>query len=67
MSTFDLQEFKAIWNFKREKTGQISEDLEPWDETYHTALMKSSAYDSNPAVYGATFIFVFPFPLIYAL
>ncbi|KAL5744367.1 hypothetical protein ACOSQ2_027483 [Xanthoceras sorbifolium] len=39
------EEFKAIWDFKRKKCGQRCVDLEPWDEAYYTAMMKSSAYN----------------------
>ncbi|KAL3524177.1 hypothetical protein ACH5RR_017011 [Cinchona calisaya] len=49
------EEFKAIWNFKREKSGQLCVDLEPWDETYYTALMKSSAYDLDSSVVASYF------------
>lgn len=45
-----MQEFNTIWNFKKEKCGQGCGDLEPWDETYYTALMKSSTYNLNSSV-----------------
>lgn len=44
------QEFKAIWNFKREKHGQGCGDLEPWDEAYFTGFMKSSASELDLSV-----------------
>ncbi|XP_071934262.1 mitochondrial intermediate peptidase, mitochondrial isoform X5 [Coffea arabica] len=44
------EEFKTIWNFKREKSGQLYGDLEPWDETYFTAIMKSAVYDLDSSI-----------------
>ena len=53
-----LQEFKKIRDFKREKCGQQYGDLEPWDEAYYTAMMKSSAYDLDSSVcYAPMFAF----------
>lgn len=43
------QEFRAIWSIKREKCGQ-SCALEPWDEAYYTALMKSSVFNLDSSV-----------------
>ncbi|KAF4372136.1 hypothetical protein F8388_000352 [Cannabis sativa] len=41
--------------FKRGKCGQISGDLEPWDEAYYTALMKSSVYNLDSSVVASYF------------
>ncbi|XP_057476622.1 mitochondrial intermediate peptidase, mitochondrial isoform X2 [Actinidia eriantha] len=49
------KEFKKIWDFKREKSGQINGDLEPWDEAYFTGLMKSSAYSLDSLVVASFF------------
>ncbi|XP_027103929.1 mitochondrial intermediate peptidase, mitochondrial-like isoform X2 [Coffea arabica] len=49
------EEFKTIWNFKRERSGQLYGDLEPWDETYFTAIMKSAAYDLDSSVVASFF------------
>lgn len=49
MQLFLSQEFNAIRNFKRQKSGQCV-DLEPWDEAYYTAMMKSSIYDLDSSV-----------------
>ncbi|KAA8539812.1 hypothetical protein F0562_026504 [Nyssa sinensis] len=49
------EEFKTIRDFKREKSGQIHEDLEPWDEAYFTGLMKSSAYNLDSSVVASYF------------
>lgn len=49
------KEFKRIWDFKREKNGQINGDLDPWDETYFTGLMKSSAYSLDSLVVASYF------------
>ncbi|CAI9092072.1 OLC1v1027219C1 [Oldenlandia corymbosa var. corymbosa] len=49
------EEFVAIRDFKRQKSGRPHDDLEPWDETFYTGLMKSNAYDSNPAVAASYF------------
>lgn len=49
------EEFKAIRNVKREKCGQPCADLEPWDETYYTGLMKSSAFDLDSKVVASYF------------
>ncbi|KAI5670205.1 hypothetical protein M9H77_10569 [Catharanthus roseus] len=49
------EEFKAIQNFKREKIGQPFADLEPWDETYFTGLMKSLAFNFDSRVVAAYF------------
>lgn len=50
------QEFKAIWNFKKEKYGQGCGDLEPWDETYLTGLMKSSVSELDFSVSFLSFM-----------
>ncbi|XP_024039331.1 mitochondrial intermediate peptidase, mitochondrial isoform X3 [Citrus clementina] len=39
------EEFEAIKNFKRKSCGQKYVHLEPWDEAYYTAMMKSSTYN----------------------
>ncbi|XP_074368534.1 mitochondrial intermediate peptidase, mitochondrial isoform X2 [Apium graveolens] len=49
------EEFKAIWNFKKEKYGQGCGDLEPWDETYLTGLMKSSVSELDFSVVSSYF------------
>lgn len=49
------KEFKGIWDFKRENSGQINGDLQPWDEAYFTGLMKSSAYDLDSLVVASYF------------
>ncbi|KAF5959869.1 hypothetical protein HYC85_001078 [Camellia sinensis] len=49
------KEFKRIWDFKREKNGQINGDLDPWDEAYFTGLMKSSAYSLDSLVVASYF------------
>lgn len=49
------EEFKAIWNFKREKHGQGCGDLEPWDEAYFTWLMKSSFSELDLSVVASYF------------
>ncbi|KAK7854884.1 mitochondrial intermediate peptidase, partial [Quercus suber] len=49
------QEFRKIRDFKREKRGRESGDLEPWDEAYYTALMKSSTYNLDSSVVASYF------------
>ncbi|PIA35745.1 hypothetical protein AQUCO_03500240v1 [Aquilegia coerulea] len=49
------QEFNAIRDFKRKKYNQPYEGLEPWDETYLTGMMKSSAYDLESSVISSYF------------
>ncbi|KAJ6294520.1 hypothetical protein OIU76_022571 [Salix suchowensis] len=49
------EEFEAIRNFKREKCGQRCIDLEPWDETYYTAMMKSSAHNFDSSIVASYF------------
>ncbi|XP_061997605.1 mitochondrial intermediate peptidase, mitochondrial [Rosa rugosa] len=49
------EEFNKIKAFKREKCGQTDGDLEPWDEAYYTAMMKSSAYDFDSSVVASYF------------
>lgn len=49
------EEFKAIRDFKKVRTGQICEDLEPWDEAYFTGMMKSSAYNLDSSVVASYF------------
>ncbi|KAF8008679.1 hypothetical protein BT93_K2367 [Corymbia citriodora subsp. variegata] len=48
------KEFDAIRNFKRQNSGQCV-DLEPWDEAYYTAMMKSSMYDLDSSVAASYF------------
>ncbi|KAG9452439.1 hypothetical protein H6P81_005343 [Aristolochia fimbriata] len=49
------EEFKAIRNFKRKLCNEKSMDLEPWDEAYFTAMMKSSSFDLDPSVVASYF------------
>ncbi|KAL6131881.1 hypothetical protein ACLB2K_070254 [Fragaria x ananassa] len=49
------EEFNKIKAFKRDKCGQTDGDLEPWDEAYYTAKMKSSAYDFDSSVIASYF------------
>ncbi|XP_057952770.1 mitochondrial intermediate peptidase, mitochondrial isoform X2 [Malania oleifera] len=49
------EEFKAIRNFKRVKSGQLNGDLEPWDEAYFTGMMKSSAYQLESSAIASYF------------
>ncbi|CAN7115173.1 hypothetical protein BRARA_C01472 [Brassica rapa] len=49
------QEFIAIRDFKREKCGDKSAELEPWDETYYTSMMKSSVNDVDTSVVASYF------------
>ncbi|KAK9914089.1 hypothetical protein M0R45_037885 [Rubus argutus] len=49
------EELNKIKEFKREKCGQKDVDLEPWDEAYYTAMMKSSAYDLDSSVVASYF------------
>ncbi|PRQ59865.1 putative mitochondrial intermediate peptidase [Rosa chinensis] len=49
------EEFNKIKAFKREKCGQTDGDLEPWDEAFYTAMMKSSAYDFDSSVVASYF------------
>ncbi|KAK4799886.1 hypothetical protein SAY86_025251 [Trapa natans] len=49
------EEFKAILSIKRESSGQSCADLEPWDEAYYTALMKSSVFDLDSSVVASYF------------
>ncbi|XP_070053241.1 mitochondrial intermediate peptidase, mitochondrial isoform X2 [Nicotiana tomentosiformis] len=49
------QEFEAIRDFKREKTGEPSGELEPWDEAYFTWLMKSATYKLDSSIIASYF------------
>ncbi|CAN8253394.1 unnamed protein product [Cochlearia groenlandica] len=49
------KEFIAIRDYKREKCGNKSAELEPWDETYYTAKMKSSVNDVDTSVVASYF------------
>ncbi|KAF6135037.1 hypothetical protein GIB67_014086 [Kingdonia uniflora] len=44
------EDFKKIRNLKSQRCDQRYEDLEPWDETYFTGMMKSSAYNLDSTV-----------------
>ncbi|WRX17353.1 Peptidase M3A/M3B catalytic domain - like 3 [Theobroma cacao] len=48
-------EFKTIRNLKGDICGQRCVDLEPWDEAYYTAMMRSSAYRLNSSVVASYF------------
>lgn len=37
-------------DFKRQVCCGENLDLEPWDESYFTSMMKSSLYDLDPSV-----------------
>ncbi|XP_038709223.1 mitochondrial intermediate peptidase, mitochondrial [Tripterygium wilfordii] len=49
------KEFKTTRNFKRERCGQQCVDLEPWDEAYYSAMMKSSAHDLESSIVSSYF------------
>ncbi|GAV64865.1 Peptidase_M3 domain-containing protein [Cephalotus follicularis] len=49
------EEFKNIREFKRENGGQTGVDLEPWDEAYYTAMMKSSACNLDSSIVASYF------------
>ncbi|XP_075108128.1 mitochondrial intermediate peptidase, mitochondrial isoform X4 [Nicotiana tabacum] len=49
------QEFEAIRDFKREKSGEPSGELEPWDEAYFTWLMKSATYKLDSSIIASYF------------
>ncbi|KAJ4828412.1 Mitochondrial intermediate peptidase [Turnera subulata] len=49
------EEFEAIRNFKSAKLGQADVGLEPWDEAYYTAMMKSSAHNLDSSVVASYF------------
>ncbi|GAY41367.1 hypothetical protein CUMW_058910 [Citrus unshiu] len=49
------EEFEAIKNFKRKSCGQKYVHLEPWDEAYYTAMMKSSTYNLDACVVASYF------------
>ncbi|XP_021909614.1 probable mitochondrial intermediate peptidase, mitochondrial isoform X2 [Carica papaya] len=49
------EEFRAIRDFKRDKSGEDFVELEPWDETHYTAMMKSSAYNLDSSVVASYF------------
>ncbi|XP_062153688.1 mitochondrial intermediate peptidase, mitochondrial isoform X2 [Alnus glutinosa] len=49
------EEFKKIRDFKRERCGIKCGDLEPWDEAYYTALMKSTTYNLDSSVVASYF------------
>ncbi|XP_016496624.1 mitochondrial intermediate peptidase, mitochondrial isoform X5 [Nicotiana tabacum] len=49
------QEFEAIRDFKREKSGEPNGELEPWDEAYFTWLMKSATYKLDSSIIASYF------------
>ncbi|XP_074291377.1 mitochondrial intermediate peptidase, mitochondrial isoform X2 [Silene latifolia] len=49
------EEFRRLRDFKRGKTGQMLDDLEPWDETYFSAMIKASNYDLDSSVISSYF------------
>ncbi|KAH9610394.1 hypothetical protein KSS87_018491 [Heliosperma pusillum] len=49
------EEFRRLRDFKRGKTGQMLDDLEPWDETYYSAMIKASNYDLDSSVISSYF------------
>ncbi|CAA7393041.1 unnamed protein product [Spirodela intermedia] len=49
------EQFKTIRNFKRQKTGEAFGDLEPWDESYYTGILKSSVHDLDHSVVASYF------------
>ncbi|XVE64095.1 hypothetical protein DITRI_Ditri07aG0073800 [Diplodiscus trichospermus] len=49
------EEFKTLRNFKRDICGQRCIDLEPWDEAYYTAMMKSSSYNLDSSAVASYF------------
>ncbi|CAO2839022.1 unnamed protein product [Amaranthus hypochondriacus] len=49
------EEFERLRDYKRAKTGEMSEDLEPWDETYFSAMMKASNFDLDASVIASYF------------
>ncbi|XP_047332042.1 mitochondrial intermediate peptidase, mitochondrial [Impatiens glandulifera] len=49
------KELKQIREFKKEKCGQVSGDVEPWDEAYFTGLMKSSICNVDSSAIASYF------------
>ncbi|KAM0935180.1 putative mitochondrial intermediate peptidase [Dioscorea sansibarensis] len=49
------EEFLSIRDFKRQVRCGEKLDLEPWDESYFTSMMKSSSYDLDPSVIASYF------------
>ncbi|URD98920.1 Peptidase family M3, partial [Musa troglodytarum] len=49
------EEFNIIREFKRQYLNQSGADLEAWDETYFTGMMKSSAYGLESSVLSSYF------------
>ncbi|KAI3918677.1 hypothetical protein MKX01_041997 [Papaver californicum] len=49
------KEFNKIRDFKRERSDYKYRVLEPWDETYFTGMMKSSAYNLDSSAISAYF------------
>ncbi|KAF3335174.1 putative mitochondrial intermediate peptidase [Carex littledalei] len=49
------EEFERIRDFKRKMVGEKSVDLEPWDESYFTGIMKSSTFNLDSSVIARYF------------
>ncbi|MQM08368.1 hypothetical protein Taro_041222 [Colocasia esculenta] len=49
------EEFKKIRDFKRQNDGNDCGDLEPWDESYYTGILKSSAFGLDSSVVASYF------------
>ncbi|XP_010672007.2 mitochondrial intermediate peptidase, mitochondrial isoform X2 [Beta vulgaris subsp. vulgaris] len=49
------EEYERLRDYKRAKTSQMFEDLEPWDETYFSAMMKASNFDLDSSVIASYF------------
>ncbi|KAF3335176.1 putative mitochondrial intermediate peptidase [Carex littledalei] len=49
------EEFERIRDFKRKMVGEKSVDLEPWDESYLTGIMKSSTFNLDSSVIARYF------------
>ncbi|XP_021842214.2 mitochondrial intermediate peptidase, mitochondrial isoform X2 [Spinacia oleracea] len=49
------EEFVKLRDYKRRQMGQIFTDLEPWDETYYSAMLKGSNFDLDSSVIASYF------------
>ncbi|KAH7686976.1 mitochondrial intermediate peptidase protein [Dioscorea alata] len=49
------EEFLSMCDFKRQMCCGENLDLEPWDESYFSSMMKSSSYDLDPSVIASYF------------
>ncbi|XP_021725771.1 probable mitochondrial intermediate peptidase, mitochondrial [Chenopodium quinoa] len=49
------EEFRKLRYYKQQRTGQMLEDLEPWDETYYSAMIKASTCDLDSSVIASYF------------